>query len=352
MVRCLELAKLGLGWVSPNPLVGAVVARGHTVIAEGYHEKLGGSHAEVAAMANASASVRGATLYVNLEPCNHHGRTPPCTEAIIAAGIKRVVVGMRDPNPNVEGKGIERLRAAGIHVTLGVCEDECQALNRIFTHWVTTGRPFIAAKVAIGSDFKIAAAHGVRTHITGIEAQRKVHELRQAYDAILVGAGTVVADDPELTVRHYPHRPRDPQRIILDTTLKIPLGAKVLRDRNVLIATTRDADPAKLASLTQSGVPVLVTDNQDGHVSVVEVLDWCAKNSITSILVEGGREVFDGFSRAGLIRHWYVFVAPRTLGHTGVDALSDVAPLRRSLQTCRPQFFGQDALYECDTLAA
>ncbi|TSC77321.1 MAG: diaminohydroxyphosphoribosylaminopyrimidine deaminase / 5-amino-6-(5-phosphoribosylamino)uracil reductase [Parcubacteria group bacterium Gr01-1014_31] len=348
MGRCLLLARRGLGWVSPNPLVGAVIARGRTVIADGFHEKLGGAHAEAAAFTRAKTPVRGATLYVNLEPCDHQGRTPPCTDAIIAAGIKRVVVGMVDPNPKVSGRGIAKLRQAGIRVTVGVREAECRALNRIFIHWITTGTPYIAAKIAIGSDWKIAAAPGVRTHITGEEAQRKAHELRQTHDAILVGAGTVITDDPALTVRHYPERPRDPRRIILDSTLKLPLGSKALADQNVLVATTQDADPAVLAGLRQSGIPVLVTDRQEGRVNVAEVLTWCAQHEISSLLVEGGREVLDSFTRAGLIRRWYIFVASRPLGHTGVDALTDLVPLHRCLDRTNPQFFGPDALYECD----
>ncbi len=348
MARCLELAKLGLGWVSPNPLVGSVITRGDRVIADGYHATVGAAHAEAAALQAARGAGPGSTLYVNLEPCNHHGRTPPCTEAIIAAGIKRVVVGMRDPNPQVSGQGIDRLRAAGLRLSVGVRQPECQALNRIFTHWATTGKPFVAAKVAMGSDWKIAAAPGVRTQITGIEAQRKVHELRQTYDAILVGAGTLVTDDPELAVRHYPNRPRDPCRIILDSTLRLPLSAKVLRDGNVLIATTQNADPAKLAGLKHAGIPLLVTGHQAGRVNVAEVLAWCAEHTVTSILVEGGREIFDSLQGAGLVDRWYVFVSPRPLGHTGVGVLTDATPLRRCLQNCPPQFFGPDVLYVCD----
>lgn len=352
IARCLELARLGLGWVSPNPLVGAVIVKQGKIIGEGYHAAAGQAHAEAAALQAAKESVRGATLYVNLEPCNHHGRTPPCTDAIIAAGIKRVVCGMRDPNPNVGGKGIERLRAARIRVTLGVRAEECQALNRIFTHWVTTGQPYIAAKVAIGSDFKIAAAPGVRTQITGLEAQQKVHELRQMYDAILVGSGTVSADNPELSVRYYPNRPRDPLRIILDSQLRLALGANVLRDHNVLVATTKNADPQKLASLRQAQITVLVTESDEGHVNVTAVLDWCRVNGVTSILVEGGRNIFDRFTGKQLIDYWHVFVGSQPLGHGGVDAMTDLTPLHRCLQTGQPQFFGQDALYECSQAEA
>lgn len=346
IARCLELARLGLGWVSPNPLVGAVIVKHGRVIGEGYHAAVGQTHAEVAALQGASESVSGATLYVNLEPCNHQGRTPPCTDAIIAAGIHRVVIGMRDPNPHVRGGGIRRLKRAGIRVTVGVMRDECRGLNRIFSNWVTTGRPYIVAKAAIGCDYKIAAAPGVRTQITGLEAQAKVHELRQMYDAILVGSGTVSADNPELSVRYYPNRPRDPRRIILDSQLRLALGANVLRDHNVLVATTKNADPQKLASLRQAQIPVLVTASDEGHVNLSEVLDWCRQNGITSILVEGGRNIFDRFTRESLIDRWYIFVGPRPLGHGGVDALTDLAPIKRCIGRVKPQFFGQDVLYE------
>lgn len=347
MARCLELAWRGLGWVSPNPLVGAVVTRGHTVMSEGYHAQVGGSHAEVAAIANARAPVQDATLYVNLEPCNHQGKTPPCTDAIIAAGIRRVVVGMVDPNPRVRGQGIARLRQAGIRVTVGVREAACRANNRIFINWVTTGTPYVAAKVALSSDYKIAAAPGVRTQITGADAQRKVHELRQEYDAILVGVGTVLADNPELSVRHYPHRPRDPRRIILDSTLKLPLNAQVLRDHNVLVATTEDADPTKLASLKTAGRPVLMTSALAGRVNVPEVLAWCARQAVTSLLVEGGRGVNDCLTRTPLIQRWHIFVSPQPLGPRGLPALTDLLPLRRCLDRRPDARFGPDAYYEC-----
>lgn len=347
MARCLELARGGLGWVSPNPLVGCVIVKAGRIIGEGYHARVGNPHAEVNALAACREDPRGCTMYVNLEPCNHQGRTPPCTEAIIAASIARVVIGMPDPNPAVRGGGMERLTQAGLAVSVGVLERECRALNLIFIHWVTTGRPYVAAKVAIGSDYKIASAPGVRTQITGMESQRKAHELRQQYDAILVGSGTVIADNPELTVRLYPQRPRDPRRVILDTTLDIDLSAQVLRDTNVLIATTPDANPTRLAALKAANIPFLVTDHAEGVVNLLEVLDWCARNDITSILVEGGRAVFDRFQAAGLINHWYLFVGPHPLGAAGLDALSDLEPLKRCQATCPPQWLGPDVVYDC-----
>lgn len=347
MGRCLELARGGLGWVAPNPLVGCVVVKSGRVIGEGFHAVVGCPHAEVEALRACSTSPQGAMLYVNLEPCNHHGKTPPCTDAIIAAGIRRVVVGMVDPNPGVRGQGIARLRQAGIRVTVGVRESECRGLNRIFIHWVTTRTPYVAAKVAVSSDYKIAAAPGVRTQITGADAERKVHALRQQYDAILVGVGTVLADDPELSVRHYPHRPRDPCRIILDSTLNIPFEARVLRDGNVLVATTAAADPGKLARLRSANIPVLVANTAGTRVDLAEVLSWCAAHAITGLLVEGGRQVLDSFVHASLIQRWYIGVAPFTLGHGGLAALSDLTPLERCLSHATGQRCGQDMFYDC-----
>ena len=347
MSRCLELARNGLGWVSPNPMVGAVIVAGGKIIGEGCHRQGGVPPAEVEAIAVCRQDTHGATLYVNLEPCNHYGRTPPCTEAIIKAGIARVVVGMIDPNPLVSGQGINRLRQAGITVDVGVCEAECRAWNKIFIYWITTNEPYIAGKVAISPDYKIAASPGTRTQITGIEAQKKVNELRQTYDAILVGVGTVLADDPKLTVRHSTERPRNPLRIVLDSNLRIPFDSQVLRDNNVLVATTRAADPKKCAALEARGIMLLVTTGDAERVHLPDVVAWCAHHDITSVLVEGGRQVFDAFVVAQLIQYWYVFKGQRKLGDKGVDALSDLSPLMSCIKSQSGKKFGPDTLYEC-----
>ncbi|MDD5110357.1 MAG: bifunctional diaminohydroxyphosphoribosylaminopyrimidine deaminase/5-amino-6-(5-phosphoribosylamino)uracil reductase RibD [Patescibacteria group bacterium] len=348
MSRCLELARQGLGWVSPNPLVGAVVVEKGKVIGEGFHHQAGMPHAEVEALAACVHDPRRATLYVNLEPCDHEDKkTPPCTRGIIASGVARVVVGMVDPNPKVSGRGIAHLQNAGLQVTVGVLPEECVALNRVFTHWITTQTPYVAAKVAVSRDYKIAAAPGVRVQITGPLAQRKAHELRQTYDAILVGVGTVLVDDPELSVRLYENRPRDPRRIILDSALRLPISAKVLRDKNVLVVTTPAADPNKRAALQQAGILVLETGGVNGRVNLTEVLDWCAKNSITSVMVEGGRKVLDSFLAAGLIQYWHVFVGPKELGQTGLDALSDLSPLQRCVAKKSAEILGPDAYFSC-----
>lgn len=348
MSRCLELSRRGLGWVSPNPMVGAVIVRDGKIIGEGFHRQVGQAHAEVEAIAACRQDTHGATLYVNLEPCNHHGRTPPCTEAIIRAGIARVVVGMVDPNPLVSGQGIVRLKQAGITVDVGLCEAECRALNRIFIHWVTTKKPFIAGKVAVSQDYKIAAAPGVRTQITGIETQKKVHELRQMYDAILVGVGTVLSDNPELTVRQYPQRPRDPLRIVLDSNLRIPLDANVLREKNVLVATTAAADARKRSILEARGITLLMTTGDAARVHLPDVLAWCERHGITSVLVEGGRQVFDAFVAAQLIQYWHVFMGPQMLGDGGVDALADLSPLMSCIKKSHSGIkLGPDTLYEC-----
>ncbi len=345
MDRCLALAQQGLGWVSPNPLVGCVIVKDGRVIGEGFHAQVGQAHAEVEALRACHEDPRGATLYVNLEPCAHHGRTPPCTDAIIAAGIARVVAGTRDPNPVAAG-GIAMLTQAGIKIRAGVREQQSRELNHVFLHWVTAKRPYVAAKVAVSRDYKIAAALGERTRITGDAAQGFVHELRQRYDAILVGAGTVLADNPELGVRHYPGpRPRDPRRIILDSTLRTDPAARVYRDANVLLATTRNADPKRREAFARAGVEVFTTHAVAGRVDLPAVLDELARRQITSVLVEGGREVFDSFHTAGLIQRWYVLMGTGHLGGRGVDALADVGVLRQIVRTGTPQPLGQDCLY-------
>lgn len=347
MRRCLTLAHGGLGWVSPNPLVGCVIIKDGRVIGEGFHREVGQPHAEVEALRACTTDPRGAALYVNLEPCMHYGRTPPCTEAIIKAGIREVVIGLRDPNPVAAG-GSTQLQAAGIRVRTGVCEAECRELNHGFLHWVTTHRPYVAAKVAISSDYKIAAAPGVRTRITGDEAQTKTHELRQRYDAILVGVGTVLADNPHLGVHAYPHRPRDPKRIILDSTLRLPADAMVLRDPNVLVVTTKNADPTRRAALEAAGIPLLITHSQAGQVDLQATLDWCTENQVTSILVEGGRSVFDRMVAERRLHRWYIFQSPKHLGDRGMDALADLAPLRDCIHRGTPLHYGADALYVCE----
>ncbi len=316
MQMALDLAARARGRTSPNPMVGAVVVRDDRVIGEGYHARAGEPHAEVLALHAAGEASRSATLYVNLEPCCHHGRTGPCTELVISAGVKRVVVAMKDPNPLVAGRGIERLRGAGLAVTVGVLAAEAAGLNEVFIKYITTKMPFVVAKAAMSLDGRIATRTGKSRWITGPAARSYGHQLRDWYDAIMVGAGTVLADDPLLTARLPDGGGRDPVRIVLDSTARTPLEARVLgrhsAARTIIVATT--AAPAeRLAALRQAGAQTLAAG--DGpRVDLKELMKELGRQGITSVLIEGGAEVHGSALAAGIVDKVVWFVAPRIIG--------------------------------------
>jgi len=295
MALALTQARKGWGRTSPNPMVGAVVAKGETVIATGFHARAGGPHAEVVALERAGAEARGAALYVTLEPCHHHGRTPPCTQAILDAGIERVVIGERDPNPHVPGKGAEYLAARGLEVYLGVLEARCSALNEFFRKHITTGRPFVLLKSAAGLDGKIAAASGHSRWVTGEKTRAYVHRLRNGVDAILVGRGTAAADDPSLNTR-LPgrRRGRDPIRILVDTRLNTPLSARIF-DRNfggpTIVGCGPSPNEVKVQALRGLGVEVWPLPLCQGRVSLAALTERLGQKGLTSLLIEGGSEV-------------------------------------------------------------
>lgn len=316
MQIALDLAARARGRTSPNPMVGAVVVKGDRIIGQGYHARAGEPHAEVLALRAAGDAARGATLYVNLEPCCHYGRTGPCTELVVSAGIKRVVVAMKDPNPVVAGRGIEYLRRAGLAVTTGVLAAEAAGLNEVFVKYITTGMPFVVAKVAMSLDGKIAARSGRSRWITGPEARSYGHQLRDWYDAIMVGVGTVLADDPSLTTRLPAASGRDPVRIILDSTARTPLGARALglhSTARAIIATTMRASPEKLAVLRQAGAQTLVAG--DGpRVDLIGLMKELSRQGITSVLIEGGAEVHGSALAAGIVDKVAWFIAPCIIG--------------------------------------
>jgi len=321
MRRALELARRGEGYTRPNPLVGAVVVKGGKIVAEGYHARYGGPHAEAVALERAGKAAEGADLYVNLEPCAHWGKTPPCVDRIIAAGVKRVIIATRDPNPLVNGKGVERLRAAGIQVIEGVLEAEARELNEIFFHWIRTKRPFVSLKLAMSLDGKIATKTGDSRWITGPEARRRVHELRRRHAAVLVGVNTVIADDPELTVREVPGP--QPLRIVLDSRGRIPPTAKVLEGvAPTLVATTAAMPPEVEEELRRQGAEVVRLPARDGRVDVGELLRWLGERGTDSILVEGGGEVAWSLISRGLVGKFYLFYGPLIIG--GRDAVPAV----------------------------
>ncbi len=317
MDRALALAAQGRGLTSPNPMVGAVLVRDGAVIGEGAHLRAGGLHAEVAALALAGDRARGATCYVTLEPCAHRGRTPPCAETIIAAGVSEVVVACRDPNPVVDGRGIARLRAAGITVRLGPREAEARALNRAFFCAVTRGRPHVTLKAAMTLDGKIAASDGTSRWITGEAARVEAHRMRFAADAVLVGIGTVLRDDPTLTVRLPEGPPKEPLRVVADSRLRTPLDARIVTAGNparTVIASVSPAPPAAAAALRARGVRVLELPEDAGRVDLPALLAALMKLDVVAVLAEGGGELGAGLVESHLVDRVAFFLAPRLLG--------------------------------------
>jgi diaminohydroxyphosphoribosylaminopyrimidine deaminase/5-amino-6-(5-phosphoribosylamino)uracil reductase len=317
--QTLRLAKKGLGYTSPNPMVGAVIIKNGIILGSGYHHKAGEAHAEIEALRSFQGSFNGATLYVNLEPCTHQGKTPPCTEAIIKAGISRVVIGTLDPNPLVSGKGVARLKKAGIEVSVGFLSDEARTLNETFFCLHEQGRPFIAIKFAGSLDGKIATASHDSKWITSEKARRYSQNLRSHYQAILVGINTVIEDDPHLGTRV--RGKVDPLRIILDSTLHVPLKSQVLRDNNVLIVTTGRADQAKQKILTRRGVPLFVCPGDS--IELPHVMQELVSREVISLLVEGGGTVLGSFVDNHLVDKVYAFYGPLIIG--GVDSVAAIA---------------------------
>ena len=313
----LALAEEGRGFTSPNPMVGAVVVKDGRVVGKGFHAAVGKAHAEVNAIADAGAEAENATLYVTLEPCNHTGRTPPCTERIRKAGIRRVVVAMRDPNPNVTGGGIAYLEENGIAVTLGICESEARTLNECFIKYVRTRRPFVTVKCAATLDGQIATRTGDARWVSGAASRDVVHRLRHAVDAIMVGIGTVLADDPSLTTRLNDRRGRDPIRIILDTHLTVPEDAKVLRlrsDSDTIIVTGPAVSEDKQARMVKKGVCILHSPLNEGRIDLIPLLDRLGAMEITSLLIEGGGRLIGSAFASGIVDKVLIFYAPKILG--------------------------------------
>jgi diaminohydroxyphosphoribosylaminopyrimidine deaminase/5-amino-6-(5-phosphoribosylamino)uracil reductase len=325
MRRTLELARQGCGWTNPNPLVGTVIVKEGRIVGEGYHERFGGPHAEICALNAAGEQAQGGDLYVNLEPCIHWGKTPPCVERIIAAGIKRVVLATRDPNPLVDGRGAAELRKAGVEVREGILEKEARKLNELFFKFITCGRPFVALKLAISLDGKIATKTGDSRWISNNRSRELAHQLRNRYSAVLVGIKTVLKDDPQLTARLGTVRTKDPLRVILDSRGRIPLGAKVLNpssEEPTLVATTEKMPQEKERALVERGACVWRLSAADGRVNLDELLRRLGERGIDGLLVEGGANVAAAFLEAGLIDKVILFIAPRIVG--GQEAPSAV----------------------------
>ena len=328
MKRAIELAKQGAGWTAPNPLVGAVVVKNGRVIGEGYHRKYGELHAERNALAACTEDPAGATLYVTLEPCCHYGKTPPCTEIIIEKKIAKVVIGSRDPNPKVAGKGARILREHGIEVVEDYMREACDALNPVFFHYITTKTPYVVLKFAMTLDGKIATRTGASKWITGEAARNHVHQLRGRYAGILAGIGTVLADDPMLNCRI--DGAHQPLRIILDSHLRIPMGSRLVRSAKeyplliVCNESNRDREEGigRIKKLEEAGVKVWTLPEKNGHPDMNVLMQRLGEEKIDSVLIEGGGTVNEAALKAHIVHHVYAYIAPKIFG--GEDAKTPV----------------------------
>jgi diaminohydroxyphosphoribosylaminopyrimidine deaminase/5-amino-6-(5-phosphoribosylamino)uracil reductase len=324
LAACLDLARMGEGETSPNPMVGAILVKEDRILGQGFHRRAGDPHAEVEALRSAGPEAKGATLYVNLEPCVHHGRTPPCVEALIQAGISQVIACMIDPDPRVNGKGFERLKSCGIKVSCGLLREPAMALNEKFIKFVTTGRPFVTLKAAMTLDGRIAATGGQSKWITAEEARKEAQRLRFAHDAALVGVGTILADDPLLTARWGRGKPL--VRAILDSGLRTPPSARALANQDggsTLVYTLPAAsDSSRKALERRPGVAVVPIASPGSRVDLRGVLEDLGNRRILSVLVEGGGQVLGSALEAGLADALFLFVAPRIVGSGGVGVFS------------------------------
>jgi diaminohydroxyphosphoribosylaminopyrimidine deaminase/5-amino-6-(5-phosphoribosylamino)uracil reductase len=358
MQMALDLAKKGEGFTSPNPMVGAVIVKDGKVVGKGYHKAAGEAHAEVNAIDDAGALAKNATLYVTLEPCNHTGRTPPCTEKIITSGIHRVVSAMNDPNPGVKGGGLDYLKNYGINVSVGTCEKQAKRLNEIFIKYVGTKRPFTIVKCAATLDGRIATKTGDSRWVTGEESRQFVHQLRHAVDAIMVGINTVEKDNPSLTTRLTTPpknlKQLDPARIILDTHLRISEKAKLLRldsDSDTILITGPLVSKDKKTRLEKKGVKIIESPVSNGLIDLDRLMDLLGSLEITSLLIEGGSRVFASALSAGIVDKVLFFYAPKILGGDdgipickgpGVDLMDNCIPVR----DIRVMRFGDDIMVE------
>ncbi len=355
MKIAIREAKKGLGRTSPNPPVGAVIVKDGRIISRGYHKGYGLPHAEIEALKKIDFQAKDATLYVTLEPCNHYGKTPPCTNAIIESGIKRVVIGIKDPNPHVKGGGVEFLRENGIEVKVGILEKECKEINKHFVKFVTTGIPFVSIKVAMTLDGWIATKKGHSKWITNEKSRRFVHKLRDISDAILVGIGTVITDNPMLNTRIKGGR--DPIKVILDPHLRIPKDANVLRNRpekTILVVSEAYVERKKAEEFKkETGADVIFCPFLKGkeEFDILKMLKMLGKRNITSILIEGGAKVISSFVRQGQVDEFFIFKAPKLLcGNdgipmiygSGVEKMDDAIRLR----DVKIKRFGDDVLIQ------
>src|SRR5512145_2068651 len=325
MKLALKLAAKGKGYTSPNPMVGAVLVKNNRIIGQGYHQCCGQNHAEVNAILNATENVSGATLYVTLEPCCHHGKTPPCTDKIIQHKIAKVVIGATDSNPLVACQGISRLQSAGVEIKAGVLEDECRNLNEVFFHFMETGQPFVTVKYAQTLDGRIATATGQSQWISSPASLKFAHQLRAEHDAILVGIGTVLKDNPTLTVRRV--RGRNPLRIVVDSGLVISMEANVLQNLSqtpTMIATVKNASDPHFQELARTGAEMLAIEpDEQNRVNLKVLLQRLAAKNISSVLIEGGAQIITSALKDNLVNRLVTIIAPKIIGK-GIEATGDL----------------------------
>lgn len=351
MKLAIEIAKKGVGWVNPNPMVGAVIVKEGRVIGQGYHKCYGGNHAEVNAFENLCENPEGGTIYVTLEPCSHYGKTPPCVDKIIKNKISKVVIGALDPNPLVVGNGIKVLEEAGIEVVTGVLEEECKKLNEIFMKYIVCKKPFVVLKTAMTLDGKIATESGESKWITSEEARREVHKSRNKLASIMVGVDTVIKDNPELTCRLEDGR--NPIRIIVDSKLRIPMDAKVVVDKlaETIIATTEFADKDKILFLEKLGVKVIITKSKNGRVNLQSLMIKLGELNIDSVFLEGGSTLNFSALEENIVDKMQVYISPKIIGGEksktpvggkGIKKLRDAI----MLENTTVRYIGTDLLIE------
>jgi diaminohydroxyphosphoribosylaminopyrimidine deaminase/5-amino-6-(5-phosphoribosylamino)uracil reductase len=359
MREALKEARKGLGRTSPNPCVGAVIVKEGEIIGKGYHKKAGMPHAEINALRTVGEEAEGADMYVTLEPCNHTGRTPPCSHAVAASGIKNVFIGMLDPNPLVDGGGADYLRTRNIGVRHGLLEDECRVLNRPFLTYTTKGRPWTVMKAGLTLDGRLTFKKNRGDRITGAETYKQVHRLRDQLDAILVGVDTVRIDNPSLTTRLKGHSSKNPIRVILDTSLRIPLSASVVSDLNdglTWVFCSMEADRKKRSRLVDAGVKVVQTGlDEAGRLDVRQVVAELASLQVTSLLVEGGGTVHGSFLRSQLVDHVKLFYAPVFGGDGGTGLVRNYRVIGGGenaprLERVKQRRFGDDLMVSGDVI--
>ena len=346
MEIALKLAEKGKGTTSPNPMVGCVVVKRGKIIGKGYHRKSGEDHAEVIALSQAGKKANNSTLYVNLEPCSHWGKTPPCTEKIVESGVREVIIGCNDPNPLVEG--FKELKFRGIKSKIGILEHESKKLNEIYMKFMKKKMPFVTIKVAMSADGRIATSSGDSKYITSTEARKVVHQLRTEADAVLVGVNTVIRDNPQLTPRLV--QGKDPLKIVLDSTLKMPEKCNLMKEPSkLLVATTNKASKSKLDALRQKGVNIITLNQKNGMVDLKQLMEELGKREMTSVMIEGGTEVNSSAIKAGIVDKIVIFAAPKIIG-SGKGAIGNLGITKINkainLKNTKTEKVGNDLMIE------